>query len=378
MIIEQNEANSRLIKQSQYVACTEAFLDCRIPGSVPKSNYSLIGPGVTQNKSQVINLKEPHGFNIGAAAMPNGVTNNLHVHFTAEVFMCTRGEWLFRWGPKGEQGTYLAKAGDIVSIPTWIFRGFTNAGDDNGWLFTCLGGDNTGGVIWSPDIMRAANESGLYLSEKNELIDVAKGQSLADGEQFIAPFPQDAIDELRIVSPDEMATRISTHENRQFSERAFLDFSLEGHGCSLASVIGYGLTQDRNQHPPITNPHGFSLEFLKIAPGKSLGSFKIKEKMVIINVKGQLDIEYNQGQPSVSVTMGEEDTCSIPGDVWRKFVNNGSVTVEAIVIISGDSRKHPEFCDEVVTQAENNGWLLDANRYLVKKGLTVRNSLLEN
>ncbi|EBQ0837218.1 TPA: cupin [Salmonella enterica] len=377
MIIEQNEANNRLIKQSQYVACTEAFLDCRIPGSIPKSNYSLIGPGVTQNKSQVINLKEPHGFNIGAAAMPNGVTNNLHVHFTAEVFMCIRGKWLFRWGPKGEQGTYLAKAGDIFSVPTWIFRGFTNVGDDNGWLFTCLGGDNTGGVIWSPDIMRAANESGLYLSENNELIDVTKGQALAEGERFITPFPQDAIEELRVISPEEMATRISTNENRRFSEKAFLDFSIDGHGCALAPIIGYGLTQDRNQHPLITNPHGFSIEYLKIAPGKSLGSFRIKEKMVVINIKGQLNIEYNQGRPGVSVTMGAEDTCSVPGDVWRKFVNTGNETVEVLVIISGDARKYPEFSDEVMIQSEENGWLLDASHYLVKKGLTVRNTLLE-
>ena len=54
-----------------------------LPGSHLKQNYSLIGPGVTQSSEQIVNIHEPHGFNIGAAAMPKGVTNNLHLHFTA-------------------------------------------------------------------------------------------------------------------------------------------------------------------------------------------------------------------------------------------------------------------------------------------------------
>ena len=61
------------------------------PAVIPKENYSIIGPGVTQSAQQVVNLREPHGFNIGAAAMPDGVVNNLHLHFTAEVFL--KLEW---------------------------------------------------------------------------------------------------------------------------------------------------------------------------------------------------------------------------------------------------------------------------------------------
>ena len=72
----------------------------RRPGSHLKENYSLIGPGVTSSADQVINLREPHGFNIGAAAMPNGITNNLHIHFTAEVFLVLQGRVEVPLGPE--------------------------------------------------------------------------------------------------------------------------------------------------------------------------------------------------------------------------------------------------------------------------------------
>nr|WP_067293038.1 hypothetical protein [Marinobacterium profundum] len=377
MFIDQATADARLIKKAEYSACTEAFLDCRLPGSVPKENYSLIGPGVTQSRSQVINLREPHGFNIGAAAMPNGITNNLHIHFTAEVFLCLRGEWLFRCGPNGEQATYLAKAGDVFSVPTWIFRGFTNVGPDDGWLFTCLGGDDTGGVIWSPDIMRAANESGLYLSEENALVDVASGETLPEGQSYIKPFPQEAIDELRVVSPEEIRRRIVTREERQFSDRAVLDSVLPGHGAELAPIIGYGITQDRNQHPAITTPHGFTIEWLRIPVGKTMGSFRIAEKMVLIQTQGQMRIDYNQGAPAVTVEMSAEDTCSIDGQIWRQFTNIGEEPVECLLITAGDQRKHPEFSPELVQAAYEAGLERDAYGYLVKTGLIINNTLLK-
>ena len=95
--------------------CNAAFIDCRTPGSDRKDNYSFIGSGVSQNAEQFVNLTEPHGFNLGAAGMPNGVTNNLHLHFTAEVFINFGGKFRLRWGVDGEQGEYVSHDGDVIS-----------------------------------------------------------------------------------------------------------------------------------------------------------------------------------------------------------------------------------------------------------------------
>ncbi|MBE2894895.1 cupin domain-containing protein [Spirabiliibacterium falconis] len=378
MKLSQQQANERLIRKQDYSACTEAFLDCRLPGSVPKENYSLIGPGVTQSKSQVINLKEPHGFNIGAAAMPHGITNNLHIHFTAEVFMCLRGQWKFRWGAKGEQGEFIANKFDILSVPTWIFRGFTNVGDDNGWLFTCLGGDDTGGVIWSPDIMEAANKTGLYLSETNELIDIKNGDKLPEGVSYIKPFPKTEVSKLRKFSFEEMSSYIVTKNERVFSHNALLDSILEGHKSEIAPVIGFGITQDRNQQPKIVNPHGFTIEWLRIKPKQKVGPFKIEPKMVLILMSGNAHLTFNIDEPTAHVSMSEEDTYSIPQNVWRTIENiSEDHDAEFIVITTGDSRKRPEFSPSIVQSAQRSGWETDANGYIVPTGLIINNHLLK-
>ncbi|RII16095.1 Cupin domain protein [Streptomyces sp. YIM 130001] len=150
IVVTEAELERRTIRRGDFVSCNQAFIDCRTPGSDRKENYAMIGPGVTQSASQVVNLREPHGYNIGAAAMPHGITNNLHLHYTAEVFLCFRGEYRLRWGADGSEGELTLREGDIASIPTWIYRGFTNAGPDDGWLFTVLGHDDTGGIIWGP------------------------------------------------------------------------------------------------------------------------------------------------------------------------------------------------------------------------------------
>ncbi|WP_102504833.1 cupin domain-containing protein [Salinivibrio kushneri] len=375
MNINQEKAEKRLIKKDDYVSCTEAFLDCRLPGSVPKGNYSLIGPGVTQSKNQVINLREEHGFNVGAASMPNGVTNNLHIHFSAEVFMCTYGEYTFRWGSYGEY-EYTAQEGDILSVPTWLFRGFTNTGPDGSWLFTCLGEDDTGGVIWHPDIMQAANESGMYLTKNNILIDLEAGDKLPDDKnQLIQPFPTEEFVNLRKVDFDTMASRISTRNNREFYSHALIDSVIPGHGCSIAPVIGYGITQDRNSHPPITNPHNFTMEVVKVPAHKLVGPFKIDEKMVTIVTRGQIDIIFNEEQ-DVSVSVETDDTYSIPANAWRTISNSTDKQAEFIMITTGDNRKRPQFSDKIVAQARELGFTLDASGYVVKRDLIVEDSTL--
>ena len=190
------ELERRTIRRSDWVACNSAFIDCRTPGSDRKENYAFIGAGVSQNANQFVNLTENHGFNLGAAGMPNGVTNNLHLHFTAEVFINFGGTFRLRWGVDGKQGEYVSNDGDIISVPTWIFRGFTNEGPDDGILLTVLGQDVTGGIIWGPSVLNDAKSYGLYLTADNRLIDTVAGDELPTDVELIKPMQQRYIDEL--------------------------------------------------------------------------------------------------------------------------------------------------------------------------------------
>ena len=364
--ITQAQADARHIRRDDYVSCTVAFIDCKKPGSHLKENYSIIGPGVTSSADQVINLPEAHGFNIGAAAMPNGITNNLHVHFTAEVFIVQRGEWTFRWGRNGENEV-TGRAGDIVSVPTWIFRGFTNAGPDDGWLFTILGGDNTGGVIFHPDIIREAAEYGLYISSENRLIDTSRGDAVPPEEGRIPPMPDADVAELREVPRAEMMSRIVTRDARDFRP-GFIDRALPGGGAEIAPVIGYGITQNRDHAAPITNPHGFSAEWLRLQPGQSVGPFALDEKMVLIVHEGRLRLDFADGG-GASVEVNAWDTYSVPGGALRKITALGDAPVEALVVVTGDHRKRPVFLPETVEAARAAGLGLDAGGFVAKASL---------
>lgn len=82
----------RVVRYADLRPCTNAFVDARTPGSGKKENFTIIGPGVSENPNQYVHIPEPHGFNIGAARQPGGCLNSQHSHETAEVFVIHSGQ----------------------------------------------------------------------------------------------------------------------------------------------------------------------------------------------------------------------------------------------------------------------------------------------
>lgn len=357
-------AKSRLIRRSDLVACKVAFIDCKLPGSDLKENYSIVGAGVTQSADQVVNLAEPHGFAIGVAAMPNGVTNNLHIHYTAEVFMIFRGEWRFRWGPDGKDGELVGRAGDVVSIPTWIFRGFTNIGADDGWIFTALGRDLSGGVIWHPSILENARSHGLYLTRDNMMVDTSTGAAQPEPEALMPPLTDAFIATMQHYSVDDLIARTTTAAERVWSDKALLDSVIPGHRAEIAPAIGYGMTQDRRAKPKVSNPHGFTVEWLRIEPGQTVGSFRTPPKQVVILQTGVVEIELDDGTTVSSASVHPWDTFSIPGGIWRTMRSIGDEAAVMTVTTTGDARALLEWSPEIVERAFDLGAGVDPNGYL--------------
>ncbi len=355
------DTTKRLIRRGDMVACKLAFIDCKMPGSTAKENYSLIGAGVTQSADQVVNITEPHGFSLGVAAMPPGTTNNLHVHYTAEVFMIFSGTWLFRWGADGKDGEIIGTAGDVVSIPTWIFRGFSNVGNDDGWIVTALGGDDTGGIIWHPSILRQAAAHGLYLTKDNRLVDTEAGAAKPPAEDLIAPLDPATIAGLRRFDVAAMRRRVVPRDGRAYSDRALLDSMLPGHGAALAPVIGHGMTQDLEQAPPIANPHGFSLDWLRIAPGERIGAFRLAEKQVLLVFAGAIAVTLDDAAP---LRAEAQEVVSVPSECWRTIASVGEGAAEIAVITAGDQKKHPVWSREIIAAAAARGFGVDHAGYL--------------
>ena len=331
----------------------------------------MIGPGVSQNASQHINLTESHGFNVGAAGMFPGITNNLHLHFTSETFLATSGAYDLRWGVTGEEGTLRINQGDISVMPTWIFRGFSTYGDEYGFLMTVLGGDDTGGIIWSPDVMQRARATGLWLGADNEMIDMKDSGSAPPPNLPLMPLMSpEEIAQLKVWTVAEMQARTVSKAERHYLP-ATLDAAMPasatiGNGWMLAPIVGHGLTQSRFHTPKIYEPQGFSIDCLKIVPQNSSAAFFTAEKMVIICLEGELNVTLNVGDAAITQTLCPQDILSIPCGVWRSFANQGTTEAHAVIVLPGDARKVPHFAPELVQAALANDVTLDANGYVCK------------
>ena len=384
-MLTDDQIRDRFIPFSSLRYSTEAFIDYRIPGCAPKKNYALIGPGVSQNPNQPVNLREKHGFQVGGVAMPPGKTNPPHMHFTAEVFICTKGRWDLHWGFNPDPLKAQIGPGDIASMPTWIYRGFQNVGDDEGFMFTALGQDDTGGILWGPQTLQAAQAQGVHLTEDYRIIDEQLGQTWDEQTmRRLQPMTPEEIAQLRPWSPQQMGQRVVRHTELQWSSRALLDAALSGCGAQLAPVIGYGLSEDRDHQAPIGNAHGFSIEWLKIPPGGQVSLHRLACKQVLTVHRGTVAIEVSNQAPGhastedsaiTSIANGHTegwDSFAMPPEVWRCYRNIGDTEALVLLMTPGDARKPIDWAPAVQARAAQAGYALDANGYLALKRYTDR------
>ena len=289
----QHTMADRIVRYGELVPCKTAFIDAHTPGSDQKENFTIIGGGVSESPDQHVHIAIPHGFNIGAAGQPPKCRNSLHDHNTAEVFFVLSGRWRFFWGRWGNAGEVVLEQGDIINIPTGIFRGFENIGTEYGMIMAILGGDDAGGgVHWAPQVIEDAADHGLILGENGKLYDQKKGQSLPDG---IGPMP--------VMQSDELAKRpeLTTMDVVPNHVARFWDmFALSD--SKPVNVIGEnGLLRDKP---------GFEVDF--ITRGSSVENLESHRfPSVLMPVRGHWRISWDGG----SEVLAPGDTMSVPAEL---------------------------------------------------------------
>ena len=324
----------RLIRYAELRPCRNAFVDSRSPGSSEKENFTLIGPGVSENPNQHVHIPQPHGFNIGGARQPPGCLNSQHSHETAEVFVVHSGQWRFLWGPHREDGHVDLGPGDIISIPTRMFRGFENIGNETGFLFAVLGGDDPGKVTWSPPVFDLAREHGLVLLEGGRLVDTTQGETVPAGQRRQEPPSPAEMAALRSPSNEELAGCVVRFDALRPGG------GLTGAGVEECPVIIPRATRDGFSPGPITGwwPHGFTLRCLRMAAGATIATHSRAEEEVIFLQSGALSLEVS----GVVLTLHPGDTFTTPKGAARRFSAGGEGCV-AFVVRGGEDPAAPGF-----------------------------------
>lgn len=251
----KSSIQSRIVRYGELQPCKTAFIDAHTPGSDQKENFTIIGGGVSESPDQHVHITDKVGFNIGAAGQPPKCRNSLHSHTTAEVFFVAKGRWRFFWGRYGTAGEFIAEEGDIFNIPTGIFRGFENVGQDYGMIMSMLGGDDAGGgVTWAPQVIQDAQAHGLMLGDNGVLYDSKKGQELPHNvrpmplltEEQLKAYPEVPVEDVigkyvaRFWDLMALSTKKPTvviGENGLIKDKPGFEVDFLGRGCSVAEPV---------------------------------------------------------------------------------------------------------------------------------------------
>ena len=290
--------NLKLAKFSDLVPSKLPFVEGKLEGHKNRKNYSIVGPGVAEDINQSIKISTPHSFNLGAvSAMPrNG--SGLHSHTTAEVFIIFSGKWRFYWGNEGKYETILS-AGDIISMPTNMFRGFENAGDQEGTMFVVLGGDDPGIITWLPSVLEKAKKTGMALLNDNTLIDLSKNNIPKD-KTLLSPISSEEIKKFDNYNLSEIEKFIC-----KFSKRTNHEVKLN-ENFKITQIIGNHF-QNKTFSPIINQNTGFNLSILKSKKGK-INNLKFSKPTVMFSQIGSWHIQIEDFE----VNLNSKDTISIP------------------------------------------------------------------
>ena len=314
--------NSRLAKFDELVPSNIPFVEGKLKGHQDRKNYSVIGPGVSEDAKQNVKIAEEHGFNIGAvsAAPMNG--SGLHSHTTAEVFVIHAGSWRFYWGVDGTEGEVILNRGDVASFPTNMFRGFQNVGEDEALMFVVLGENDPGVITWTPKLLKDAKDSGMVLMSDNSLIDTAK-QQIPDEDKIIQPLKEQELETFDHYTSSEIEKYVIRLND---SEKYFVDDE-HYNSNKIINYIDHLNIHNKTFEPYIPHKTGFSLSLLQ---GKNahIHEYALEKSEVFNCLDGEWEIQCD----GEKVIIGERDTFSVPKNSVRSIKQIGDTAGKLFII----------------------------------------------
>ncbi len=288
----------RIARFNELTPSTLPFVEGRIEGHKERKNYSIVGPGVAEDSQQSVKISKPHGYNLGAVSANPKNGSGLHSHTTAEVFLIYSGNWRFYWGADGKNEIILSK-GDIISMPTNMFRGFENAGDEKGLIFVVLGNDDPGIITWVPNVLIKAKETGLALLDDNSLIDL-KESEVPSNKKLLEPITNEMLqkfDNYEIKEIEKFICRFKNQTNHEINLK---------NGIKLIQIIGSNFT-NKNYSALINHNTGFNLSILKAKQGL-IEDLIFDKPTILFSQKGNWKVKIEKDEFNIN----SKDTFSLP------------------------------------------------------------------
>jgi mannose-6-phosphate isomerase-like protein (cupin superfamily) len=154
-------------------------------------------------------------------------------------------------------------------------------------------------------------------------------------------------------------------ELRPFS-KAFLDSHIERHEKENFRVIGAGIFEDPAAQPVISGNYGYSLGYIRCAPGKGAALHSHKTLEVFVPMNGKLIVTYGDHGEHEKI-LEAWDVISVPVGGMRGFSNPNDFDLVIMGLVQ-DGPSGPEkvtWHEDVIAEAALAGAQLDTQGNLL-------------
>lgn len=228
--------------------------------------------------------------------------------------------WRFYWN-NDEKTETIVHPGDIISLPTNMFRGFENVGDEYGMIFSILGHDDAGGgVVWAPRVIEEAKGHGLVLLENGKLVDTTIGETIPDG---MKPMPRLTAQQMQTFdqyTPEQMEAhvgRVSTYKTSPY--QGFPNQSPET--LRWFDIIGPQDSQDHQFQVKPGDPNGdqFNVYGLQADDPGITGTYSRDEVEVMLVHRGKFQVTCIHNGEELISNLKQGDIFTFPKGAVRNI-----------------------------------------------------------
>jgi hypothetical protein len=184
-------------------------------------------------------------------------------------------------------------------MPTNMFRGFENAGDEEGLIFVVLGNDDPGIITWVPNVLIKAKETGLALLDDNSLVDL-KESKIPPNRKLLEPITNEMLQKFDNYEINEIEKFICRFKNQTNHE---IDLK---NGIKLIQIIGSNFSDNKYDHL-INHNTGFNLSILKAKKGL-IENLIFDKPTILFSQKGTWKVKIEKDEFNIN----SKDTFSLP------------------------------------------------------------------
>ena len=158
-------------------------------------------------------------------------------------------------------------------------------------------------------------------------------------------------------SVKEMEGHVARFRDQKSSDTAFLDTRIPGHEREIFGIIGGGVQEDPEMHPPLA-AQDFHLAMVRAEPGKGAALHSHLTQEVFMPLSGRWSIFWGPNGDK-EITLEPHDVISVPVHIMRGFRNVSDTTAMLLAVVGGNDPGRVGWPESLKNSARNAGLEID-------------------